>query len=574
MYIKDHNELAKLVNGQWISPPPAGWVPKRIIYRGVKASSNLPQGTIFIPKEVVKKNSQPVAIKGTGDNVFCVLVSKGTVVDNITAPVLQVPSIRSAVDKIADSTRSDFQGKVIAVTGSVGKTTTKNILLKLLGSNNKVYCGPGNANGSSQIKRQISTLTSEKYAIFEVARIALPSIAKTLNPSVAILTSISEAHMEVLKSLENTTELKSQLFSGLTDQGVAIICRDIPHFDIAYSVASKYAGKVITYGVSPDSDIQLVNYCSDSSLVTAVFFGRRLEYRLGIYGQHNAMNSLSALAAIYSLGLSIDPYLEMLDGLNPVEGRGAIHDVTLSGKKIKIINDAYNANPLSMKASLDSFKLYSHSSGRKILVLGSMLELGEQEYQLHNDLLNTVINTKSDKVYLVGDLMIGLWAGLPSGLHGAHLSSYKQLACLLYNDLTDGDLVLFKSSASIGLSKVCKEIIKLSGDKISLHISVRGQKLQATDYCLWLKKHAAEAGVNGWARNNSDGSVEAVVSGHSENISRLLIKYSKGPGNVKVHDMNISEEKRPVKEGFRVYSKGGAELLPFIKKLLGVFFRK
>lgn len=458
MLVNNIEEIATILGGEWINSPLKNWSPKIIVKRSSDKIRKVPQNSIVILDKSLGGENKLEILRPLKAKNACIIVDEDCAVNCLEGiPVFRTPLSAEEIRKeIAKHVRNKFSGKVIAITGSVGKTTTKNMLHDVLSQKYNSFVGEKSYNVVNMIVKQILSLVNEDYAIIEMDRYATLVGSKIAKPDVAIFTSLAEAHLGKHGSLEEMAKKKSRIFKGLNKGGVAVINNDIPHFDIVEKIAKKYAQKVITYG-DKQGDVVLNKYDESSNSVEVNAFGEILNYSLGVDGYHNAVNSLAVIATFYALGINPGELVGYFQSVAPVEGRGSRCEIEVNNKKVALINDAYNANPLSMRASLATFSSQAHS-GRKVLCLGDMLELGEESDKFHADLIDSVISTHADKVFLVGDYMTHLWEKLPEKMKGAHLMLSDELEPLLVKELSDNDLVLFKSSNATKLFDVCMSL--------------------------------------------------------------------------------------------------------------------
>lgn len=373
-----------------------------------------------------------------------------------------VPSVAKSVVDLLNFNAEKEKCKLVAVTGTVGKTSTRKIISTLLEKNGSI--GHSKSNMSYGILKRSYLLSGFDFKLFEVSANALNFSEDIVKSDVAVLTSIGEGHFEKYGNMENIFEIKSRLLSSIKSGGTAVVNCDIPFFE---KVRGKLASGVnlITFGEDSFADIKLVDYNSQKSTVLASIYGEEVGFKLGLAGKHNAINALGAIAVMSALGYSFKSYRDAFSKITPVKGRGVVHDLSLNGKRFKLIDDCYNANPLSMKASIEAFSNLDCTEGRKIMVLGDMLELGEKSKHYHDELLDSINSSEVDKVYLVGNAMGDLWSRLNPEVRGAALTKYTQIFPLLRRDMKDGDTVLMKSSNSVGLTKLVSSLVKKLGSK-------------------------------------------------------------------------------------------------------------
>lgn len=356
--------------------------------------------------------------------------------------------------------------KKIAITGSAGKSTTKDMVSLLLDDERKseqLFVARPSENIRSTILSQLTQLSSYDYAVLEVAGSCFIYFERdnfNLSPEIAIITSISEGHLDYLGSLKGVAEHKAKIFSGMKNNGFAIINIDTPFSDLLVSKATEAGVSVVAYGSSEDADVQLIDYDYSSGLVTAKFYGEPVSYKLGARGKHMALNSMAAVVAVKLSGLkNWKSRLRYLEEFFALSGRGEISKITIKDKSFTLIDEAYNANPASMESALQLLSEISPTNeGRRIAVLGDMMELGGEAESLHIKLLDSVLLSKVDKVYLVGDFMQHLWVKLPKNIKGALFPTIEGFYRFFRPSLKDGDVVLFKSSNSTKLNFVVKKL--------------------------------------------------------------------------------------------------------------------
>ncbi len=346
---------------------------------------------------------------------------------------------------------------VVAVTGSAGKTTTLGILQDLLeqvAPDSRLLITEGNQNLFRDSLSKLTRLLNYDLALLEVA--AANAYARHdfhMAPDIAVLTGISTAHLEYLGNLENVARVKSRLFEGMPRDGTAIINADSPFLDLMRDKARKQGCEVLLYGEDPGADIHLEHYDFATGEVRARFAGERFVYSVGQAGRHIAVNSLACLAVMARLGLDWKAASAALARFRPIAGRGQVLALNLRGQSVTVLDESYNANPLSMRAALGLLREHGpQRSGRRIAVLGDMLELGKQAAALHAGLIDDVLGSTAEQIVLVGETMQALWPLIPSERQGALLPDTTGLPELLERIAQEGDVILFKASNKVGLS--------------------------------------------------------------------------------------------------------------------------
>ena len=370
--------------------------------------------------------------------------------------------------EVAGVCRGLSKTKVIAITGSAGKSTTKSMIVHMLeDEKDKVYV-PGIAeNITTCITSHLTKLEGFDYAVIEASGQSLKKFEKariSISPDVAVVTSISEAHLDYLGSLSGVAEIKAKIFSGMPIHGSTIINSDTQFYDLLQDKALENGAKVVGYGERSSSSVRLLDYDFESGKVKAEFFGEELSYALGARGKHMANNSLAAIIAVKEAGFSDwKEKAYKLESFSPLSGRGEVFNIKKGSGEFVLIDESYNANPASMRSAL---QILSNSSprarGKKVAVLGEMLELGEGAREIHEELLGSVLESGAEKVVLVGEAMEGLWLKIPGEIKGALFPSISGLYAFLKSEIGDGDIVMFKSSNSVGLNKVVERFKRAS----------------------------------------------------------------------------------------------------------------
>ena len=420
-----------------------------------------------------------IAIRGEnmdGHTFVKTAVQKGAaacLVDHLVEGVpvdkqIVVPDVMQAFNRLALFARNRSEAKFIAVTGSSGKTTTKEMLKTVLSEQGKTYATSGNYNNHIGVPLTLTTMPIDtQYAIIETGMNhigELTGLSMLVRPDVAIITMIGAAHLAHFTDTKQIAEAKAEIFTSMNDGGVAILNTDNKEFygflrDKAYANGVR---RIMSFGHETEADFVLRDVCvmGEKTKITADWHGSPLKYEIGFLGEHFAMNSLAVLAAVDSIGASVEQAALTLGITSAVAGRGAAETVQLpNGNNVILIDDAYNANPSSMAASIRSLGLRQGTV--KVAVLGDMLELGEQEIDLHVGLTKVLLEAGVDKVYATGTLTRHLYNSLPLDRQGAWAETPEELATILLNELPDGAVVLIKASNGIGLKKV---VMKLKGN--------------------------------------------------------------------------------------------------------------
>ena len=385
-------------------------------------------------------------------------------------PLLHVDDAMAGLEGLGGAARTRASATVIAVTGSVGKTGVKDALAALLGAQGKTGHSAGSFNNHIGVPLSLARLAPD--AGFWVLELGmnhageLTPLSLLARPDVAIVTNVEDVHTAFFANAEAIAEAKAEIFAGLKPGGAAILNRDNPHFELlAKRARASGAGSVVAFGQHADADFRLENFDlgPDYSDVTAAYRGRTLEYRLGLSGRHWVQNSLAILAAMDAAGADLFEGAAAMAGLKPATGRGRRHNIDTGAIQFLVIDESYNASPVSMKASLAV--LAALPGTRRIAVLGDMLELGPESENAHRGLAAAIAAAGVDLVYTAGEMMAALSGALAPEQQGAHTDHATELAPLLTAALKSGDVVLVKGSAGSRMGVIVEALQSLAANR-------------------------------------------------------------------------------------------------------------
>jgi UDP-N-acetylmuramoyl-tripeptide--D-alanyl-D-alanine ligase len=377
-------------------------------------------------------------------------------------PFLVVPDVLEAMRAAGRAARARSKARIVAVTGSVGKTGTKEALKLALGGQAPTHASAASYNNHWGVPLSLARMPREaRYGVFEIGMSAAGEIAplvEMVRPHAAIVTTVAPVHLEFFPSVDAIADEKSQIFTGLEAGGAAIINRDNAYFErqLMHAMASP-AGRIITFGEHEKADVRLVQARieADHSAVEASVFGRPITYRLGAPGRHVVLNSLAVLAAVQALGGDITLAGLLFGTLAPPEGRGARSEHSILGGTFMLIDESYNANPASMRAVLNTLgAMKGATKGRRIAVLADMLELGPEGPALHAGLAQSIEDNEIDLVFAAGPLMQHLWRALPEGRKGTYAAAPSELESTLIQELKAGDVIMIKGSNGTRVSRL------------------------------------------------------------------------------------------------------------------------
>lgn len=375
--------------------------------------------------------------------------------EGVAGPLLVVDDTLRALEDIGRAARERFRGRVVAVTGSVGKTGTKEALRLVLGRQGAVHAAAGSHNNHWGVPLTLARLPANAaYGVFEVGMNHAGEIApltRLIRPHVAIVTAIAPVHIGHFDGLDAIADAKAEIFLGLEPGGIAIVNGDGEHCDRLRAAAlAAGAGRVVAFGRRSDAEARLLELVlqPDGSTVSAEICGTRVTYRLGAPGEHLAINSLAILAAVEGLGADLALAALALRDLRPPKGRGVRFELAIGGGSFTLVDESYNANPASMHAALKVLgQAVPGRRGRRIAVIGDMLELGDRAPQYHAELAASVAEAGCDLVYACGPNMTHLWDALPRHLRGSYAETSEALLGAVKDAIGSGDVVMVKGSA-------------------------------------------------------------------------------------------------------------------------------
>ncbi len=383
-----------------------------------------------------------------------------------TELLLTVKDTVQGLRDLAAASRARCQAKICAVTGSVGKTGTKEMLAAALGVQGKVTSTAGNLNNHYGLPLSLARMPADSdYGVFEMGMNhagEISPLSKLARPHVAIITTVAPVHIEYFKDIEGIADAKAEVFDGLVEGGTAVISRDNPHFDRLAAKAREAGAKMVWgFGIHSFSNARLLAYVPDEAgaRVEATVGSKHLKYHLAMRGKHWALNSIAVLAAAGAMGADLDIAAAALASVAPTKGRGQVFSVKVDDGKIDVIDETYNASPVAVRAAFEVLAASRPGrGGRRVVVLGDMLELGDHATPEHMALAEDIKAHDFDLVFACGQYMSDILDALPQELHGARSGSSAQLAGLVAKKIRAGDLVLVKGSAGSHMGKVIDAI--------------------------------------------------------------------------------------------------------------------
>ncbi len=386
-------------------------------------------------------------------------------------PLYIVREVLPALERLARAARARTAARVVAITGSVGKTSTKEALRLVLSHAGQTDPGQVHASIASYNNQWGVPLTlarmprDTRFGVFEIGMNHAGEIRALVDmvcPHIAIITSVAPVHLEFFSDVAAIADAKAEIFSALRPGGVAIINRDLETYErLAGHARRSLAGHVASFGEDERSDAQLLNVSlgADHSTIKARIGDRVLNYRLGAAGRHLALNSLAVLLAAQALGAPLEDAAAALAQFAPPAGRGERFTLHAADGPFILIDESYNANPASMRAALAlAGGLPVPPTGRRIAVLGDMRELGSRSGELHADLATEILAGHIDIVFAAGPLMAHLFEAIPAKLRGGWRETGTDLVGLVAEAIHGGDLVVVKGSNASRMGEIAKAL--------------------------------------------------------------------------------------------------------------------
>ncbi len=382
------------------------------------------------------------------------------------APLLAVDEVLEGLRALARAARARSQAKIVAVTGSVGKTSTKEALRLAFAADAETHASAASYNNHWGVPLSLARLpVAAKYAVFEIGMNhagEITPLAQLVRPHVAVVTTIEPVHLEYFGTLEKIADAKAEIFSGVAPGGAAVLNRDNGQFQrLAAAASAAGVARTVSFGEHKDADARLTRYSlqPESSTVEARVLGHDVTYMLGAPGLHLVRNSLAVLATAVLAGADLALAALALNELKPAAGRGTRVRLTVPGGNALLIDESYNANPASMSAAIALLgQAPLGPSGRRIAVLGDMLELGREGPAMHRDLAGPIEAAKVDLVFCSGPQMRSLWEALPSNHRGGYAETAAALEPAVLGAIRNGDAVMVKGSLGSKMGPIVRAL--------------------------------------------------------------------------------------------------------------------
>ncbi len=385
--------------------------------------------------------------------------------EGASASLVIVPDVLDALRKLGQAARERSTAQIIAITGSVGKTGTKEALRLALSQSGRTHASSASYNNHWGVPLTLARMPADtEYGVFELGMNApgeIAALVKQVRPHIAVITTVEPVHLEFFGSVEKIADAKAEIIEGIEPGGVLLLNADNAQFSRLADKAGQAGVRIVTFGEKEGTDAHLdrVALHAECSCVSATILGTEVTYKFGAPGRHLVGNSLAVLAVVKLAGADLALAALALAGIEAPKGRGARVRLPAEGGDITVIDESYNANPASMRAAL---ALLSQSEpgfrGRRIAVLGDMRELGPQADDLHRDLAGAVEDANVDILFASGPHMKALYEAVPDLRRGQHAGDSTGLIAAILDEIRPGDVVMIKGSLGSRMGPVVEAL--------------------------------------------------------------------------------------------------------------------
>ncbi len=428
---------------------------------------------LSIDSRTVKKNNLFLTLKGKknhGSEFISKALQKGAKfivsskkINQYKSKTILVNNEIEFLKNFASKKRDCSTAKIIGITGSAGKTSLKNLIKGLLQNFGESFCSPKSYNNHFGVPLSLSQLESKhKYGIFEIGMSKpgeINALSKLIKPHIGIITNIGEAHIENFKNLKGIADAKGELINNIDKNGTIILNQDDKFYSYLKKKAKLKNLKVVTFGLNKKSDIHPISVSNNKNHERCSIKIKDKVFSFN-FKNLNIYNVLSSFALLDELNLDFTKIINYLKNYEPTEGRGKIHLIKRYKKNFKLIDESYNANPLSVKNAIKSFNLIKKRNFKKYLLLGDMLELGKKSESLHKNLSKVINNSDIDKVFIKGSKTLTTYKNIHKAKRGNIFQQEEDVDFTFNNIIANNDHLLIKGSNATGLYNLSKRMIK------------------------------------------------------------------------------------------------------------------
>jgi UDP-N-acetylmuramoyl-tripeptide--D-alanyl-D-alanine ligase len=456
--------MVEAMNGRPVGKLPEGITGISIDTRTLQSG----EGFFAIKGDALDGHDYATAAVAAGAALLVVAEAKLPALGKLKAPMIVVDDVLAALTRLGIASRERSHAQIVAVTGSVGKTTTKEALRHVLTQAGKVHASVASFNNHWGVPLTLARMPADTdYGIFEIGMNHADEIrplVKMVRPHVALITLIAAAHLGHFKNLQEIAIAKAEIFEGVVPGGYALLNRDDKHFKLLEKLAQDAGVEHIkSFGENARADYRLMKLKlhDECSCLTARLAREEAVVKIGAPGRHFVQNVLAVLGAAHLTGADMTKVTLALASLRPESGRGARHLLEIANGTFTLIDESYNANPASMRAAIELLAAATpQGKGRRIAVLGDMLELGKQAPKLHAELSSVILANPINMIFLGGPEMAALKSAMPVEFHAEYRQTVDELQPQLLNTIRAGDVVMVKSSKGTGFAQIVKTLLQ------------------------------------------------------------------------------------------------------------------
>ncbi len=445
-----------------------------VLKKTLQSNKNYFFDNVSIDSRTIKKNNLFIALKGKkkdGHNFlnqalkngacYCVVSKK----NKKNLKFINVSNTMKFLNQSAKNKRELLSGKFIAITGSSGKTTLKTLLGGLLKEYSNTYFSPKSYNNFYGVPLSILNFNPKfDYGVFEIGMSKFNEInrlSQLVKPHIGIITNVSEAHLENFRNIKDIAKAKSEIIHNIQEGGTIILNRDDKFFGYFRKIAKKNRIKVISFGFSKTSNIKFISLRKKQNLflLTFLIFKKKIVIKINNGNKNNIMNILSCISVINELNLPLSKIESFLKDDVLLKGRGKINKINKFNKKFFLVDESYNANPLSVKSAIENFSNIKKKGKKKYFLFGDMLELGKNSHIYHKKISKFINNSDIDKTYVFGSEVLETYRLISKKKRGEVIKDLKLFSGKISNILNNGDYLMIKGSNATGLHKVSEDFI-------------------------------------------------------------------------------------------------------------------
>ncbi|MCB1438888.1 MAG: UDP-N-acetylmuramoylalanyl-D-glutamyl-2,6-diaminopimelate--D-alanyl-D-alanine ligase [Nitratireductor sp.] len=457
-WLWDSDAFISATNGR-----PVGDLPEGITGISIDTRTLQPGEAYFAIKgERMDGHDFVSAAMKAGAGLAVVAEEKLVALGGIKLPLVVVRDVLGAMRRLGEAARARSRAQIIAVTGSVGKTTTKEMMRTVLSASGKVHASAASFNNHWGVPLTLARMPDDtRFGIFEIGMNhpdEIRPLVKMVRPHVAMINNVAAAHLGAFKSIDEIAHAKCEIFEGVVPGGYGLINRD----DERYSLQKKLAEQagiehLLSFGEKRGADFKLksLEETAQGSRFVAVINRKEFDVTVNAPGRHLVQNALAVLGVASLCGADMEKSVEAFKQIVPEKGRGRRHRLKARDGGFLLIDESYNANTASMAAALRVAGMAEKGAkGRRIAVLGDMRELGSNSERLHRSLAGPISENGIDLVYTVGEEIAVLGAELGPGVHAGHYADRDAVMPVLAKSLRAGDVIMLKASNGLGFAKL------------------------------------------------------------------------------------------------------------------------